>query len=171
MQLAARGCFENKPCRQVQKRVRSVHGQQVECEGSGTQNIVYGFSLNGTFSALLRDAFLTRWTIGLTQLGISYIPELSGLVGSFYHSLKIIFSFTAGLDGRHEASVFFLFVFSCSVSCTSKGDSWYTCLNSSPLQTEMVLLHSKLEKMSFFLARKKSTGKSIWECDSSGSHS
>lgn len=53
MQLAARGCFENRPCRQVQNQVRRVHGQQVECEGSGPQNMVYGFSLNSTFSALL----------------------------------------------------------------------------------------------------------------------
>lgn len=53
MQLASRGCFENRLCRQVQNRVRRVHGQQVECEGSGPQNMVYGFALKSTFSALL----------------------------------------------------------------------------------------------------------------------
>ena len=55
MQLAARGCFGNRLCRQVQNRVRRVHGQQIECEGNGLQNVVYGFSLNSTFSALLES--------------------------------------------------------------------------------------------------------------------
>lgn len=53
MQLAARGCFENRLCRQVQNRVRRVHGQQGEGEGSGPQDMGYWFSLNSTFSALL----------------------------------------------------------------------------------------------------------------------
>lgn len=36
MHLAARGCFENRPYRQVQNSVRRVHGQQVEREGEWT---------------------------------------------------------------------------------------------------------------------------------------
>jgi len=53
MQLAARGCFANKLYRQVQNSVRRLHGQQVECEGRGRQNMAYGFSRKSTFSALL----------------------------------------------------------------------------------------------------------------------
>lgn len=53
MQLAARGCFGNRLSRQVQNRVRRVHGQQRECEGSAPQDMGYWFSLNSTFSALL----------------------------------------------------------------------------------------------------------------------
>lgn len=54
MQGATRVCFENRTCRQAPNRVRRVYGQQVECEGSGPQSMVCGFSLNSTFPALSR---------------------------------------------------------------------------------------------------------------------
>lgn len=57
MQLAARGCFENRPRRQVQNRVRRVHGQWGGCEGSGPQDMGYWFSLNSILSALLEMKF------------------------------------------------------------------------------------------------------------------
>lgn len=54
MQGAARGCFENRSCRQAPNRVRRVHGEQVKCEGSGLQCMVCGYSPNSTFPALSR---------------------------------------------------------------------------------------------------------------------
>lgn len=105
MQLAARGCFENRQSEQVQDRVRRSPGQQVVV----AQTMVYRFSRNSTFCCPAGDAFWTRGAVGLTQLG-TLCTGLYGSVVSFCHSLKIIFSFVAGLGGDMKAPLCFFHV-------------------------------------------------------------
>lgn len=105
MQLAARGCFENRQSEQVQDRVRRSPGQQVVV----AQTMVYRFSRNSTFCCPAGDAFWTRGAVGLTQLGTLYTGLYSSVV-SFCHSLKIIFSFVAGLGGDMKAPLYFFHI-------------------------------------------------------------